>query len=168
MNPALVISKREIRAYFNSPVAYIVVTAFAVVGSPTTLTVTNLGGATPRVTIDGTDSNAFSTAADGSIVIDTTVGEHTATGVGGDRLADLGHLGVTQLAAGAGQGERRRGDRCGVAPRGAPGDRRQPLRQSVGVHLLQPIHQFGVQVLAPNLGEVTMFRVGAALEASLT
>jgi ABC-2 type transport system permease protein len=31
MNPALVISKREIRAYFNSPVAYIVVTAFAVI-----------------------------------------------------------------------------------------------------------------------------------------
>ena len=28
MNPALVISKREIRTYFNSPVAYIVVTVF--------------------------------------------------------------------------------------------------------------------------------------------
>ena len=31
MNPALVISKREIRAYFNSPVAYIVVTVFTIV-----------------------------------------------------------------------------------------------------------------------------------------
>jgi ABC-2 type transport system permease protein len=30
MNPALVISKREIRAYFNSPVAYIVVTVFTI------------------------------------------------------------------------------------------------------------------------------------------
>jgi hypothetical protein len=47
------------------------------VGSPTTLTVTNLSGATPRVAIDGTDSDAFTTAADGTIVIDTTVGEHT-------------------------------------------------------------------------------------------
>jgi ABC-2 type transport system permease protein len=31
MSPALVISKREIRTYFNSPVAYIVVTVFTVV-----------------------------------------------------------------------------------------------------------------------------------------
>ncbi|MBC8131490.1 MAG: ABC transporter permease subunit, partial [Deltaproteobacteria bacterium] len=31
MNPALVISKREIRTYFNSPVAYIVVTVFTLV-----------------------------------------------------------------------------------------------------------------------------------------
>jgi ABC-2 type transport system permease protein len=31
MNPALVISKREIRTYFNSPVAYIVVTVFAII-----------------------------------------------------------------------------------------------------------------------------------------
>jgi ABC-2 type transport system permease protein len=31
MNPALVISKREIRAYFNSPVAYIVVTVFTII-----------------------------------------------------------------------------------------------------------------------------------------
>jgi ABC-2 type transport system permease protein len=31
MNPALVISKREIRTYFNSPVAYIVVTVFTIV-----------------------------------------------------------------------------------------------------------------------------------------
>jgi gliding motility-associated transport system permease protein len=31
MNPALVISKREIRAYFNSPVAYIVVTVFMII-----------------------------------------------------------------------------------------------------------------------------------------
>jgi ABC-2 type transport system permease protein len=31
MSPALVISKREIRTYFNSPVAYIVVTVFVVV-----------------------------------------------------------------------------------------------------------------------------------------
>jgi ABC-2 type transport system permease protein len=30
MNPALVISRREIRTYFNSPVAYIVVTVFAI------------------------------------------------------------------------------------------------------------------------------------------
>ena len=28
MSPALVISRREIRTYFNSPVAYIVVTVF--------------------------------------------------------------------------------------------------------------------------------------------
>jgi ABC-2 type transport system permease protein len=31
MNPALVISRREIRSYFNSPVAYIVVSAFTVI-----------------------------------------------------------------------------------------------------------------------------------------
>jgi ABC-2 type transport system permease protein len=31
MNPALVISKREIRTYFNSPVAYIVVTVFSII-----------------------------------------------------------------------------------------------------------------------------------------
>ena len=31
MSPALVISKREIRTYFNSPVAYIVVTVFTIV-----------------------------------------------------------------------------------------------------------------------------------------
>src|SRR6185436_6047919 len=31
MNPALVISRREIRTYFNSPVAYIVVTVFTVI-----------------------------------------------------------------------------------------------------------------------------------------
>jgi ABC-2 type transport system permease protein len=31
MNPALVISKREIRTYFNSPVAYIVVTVFTAI-----------------------------------------------------------------------------------------------------------------------------------------
>jgi len=31
MNPALVISKREIRAYFNSPVAYIVVTVYMII-----------------------------------------------------------------------------------------------------------------------------------------
>jgi len=31
MNPALVISKREIRTYFNSPVAYIVVTVFTII-----------------------------------------------------------------------------------------------------------------------------------------
>jgi ABC-2 type transport system permease protein len=31
MNPALVISRREIRTYFNSPVAYIVVTVFTII-----------------------------------------------------------------------------------------------------------------------------------------
>jgi ABC-2 type transport system permease protein len=31
MNPAMVISRREIRAYFNSPVAYIVVAAFTII-----------------------------------------------------------------------------------------------------------------------------------------
>ena len=31
MNAALVISKREIRTYFNSPVAYIVVTVFTII-----------------------------------------------------------------------------------------------------------------------------------------
>ena len=31
MSPALVISKREIRTYFNSPVAYIVVTVFTII-----------------------------------------------------------------------------------------------------------------------------------------
>ena len=31
MSPALVISRREIRTYFNSPVAYIVVTVFAII-----------------------------------------------------------------------------------------------------------------------------------------
>ena len=30
MSPALVISRREIRTYFNSPVAYIVVSAFTI------------------------------------------------------------------------------------------------------------------------------------------
>jgi ABC-2 type transport system permease protein len=33
MSPALVISRREIRTYFNSPVAYIVVTVFTVISS---------------------------------------------------------------------------------------------------------------------------------------
>ena len=31
MNPALVISRREIRSYFNSPVAYIVISAFTII-----------------------------------------------------------------------------------------------------------------------------------------
>jgi hypothetical protein len=31
MSPALVISRREIRTYFNSPVAYIVVPAFTII-----------------------------------------------------------------------------------------------------------------------------------------
>src|SRR6187549_2766908 len=31
MNPALVISRREIRTYFNSPVAYIVVSVFTII-----------------------------------------------------------------------------------------------------------------------------------------
>ena len=31
MSPALVISRRELRTYFNSPVAYIVVTVFTII-----------------------------------------------------------------------------------------------------------------------------------------
>ena len=31
MNPAMVIARREVRAYFNSPVAYIVVSAFTII-----------------------------------------------------------------------------------------------------------------------------------------
>ena len=31
MNPAMVIARREVRAYFNSPVAYIVVAAFTII-----------------------------------------------------------------------------------------------------------------------------------------
>jgi len=33
MSPALVISRREIRTYFNSPVAYIVVTVFTIIST---------------------------------------------------------------------------------------------------------------------------------------
>jgi hypothetical protein len=47
------------------------------VGAPTQLTVTNLGDARPRVRIDGVESADFTAAGPGSVVIDTTIGEHT-------------------------------------------------------------------------------------------
>jgi hypothetical protein len=47
------------------------------VGSPTTLTVTNLGAGTPRVLLDGSETTAFNDKGNGTIVVDTTIGEHT-------------------------------------------------------------------------------------------
>jgi hypothetical protein len=48
------------------------------VGSPTTLTVTNLGDSSPRVAIDGVQTDdAVTGTGPGSIRIDTTIGEHT-------------------------------------------------------------------------------------------
>jgi hypothetical protein len=47
------------------------------VGAPTQLTVTNLRHISPRVVIDGVDSNSFSVRGEDAIVIDTTIGEHT-------------------------------------------------------------------------------------------
>ncbi len=45
-------------------------------GSPTTLTVSNLNG-TPRVLLDGVETNSFNDKGNGTIVIDATIGEHT-------------------------------------------------------------------------------------------
>jgi hypothetical protein len=47
------------------------------VGAPTTLTVSNLGGGGMRVILDGAETTAFTDRGNGTIVIDTTIGEHT-------------------------------------------------------------------------------------------
>ncbi len=47
------------------------------VGTPTTLKISNLGGATPTVTVDGVASSDFTSGGPGEITVTTTVGAHT-------------------------------------------------------------------------------------------
>jgi|GEM_PF-1180965 len=49
----------------------------APVGAPTRLTIANLPNQSPRVVLDGTTSEAFIATAAGTIVVETTIGEHT-------------------------------------------------------------------------------------------